>query len=168
MGLKRMQHTVRRLAQTSSSLQSAITMQKWVEDVLACFPDCDLKAPHEFAIITRDLLTHKAEHLFSWLYISHKMESKRYQKLEFIYTKYDFVESHVEKITQSLDKTKWIISKYVDYVLNGTVPQDDPSWCISKKDAQLWFAWIEAMGQLYYGDIAPYTEALRLLKGQVA
>jgi len=176
MAIKQLLNTTSRMARVSSTLEKAMAMQEWVEQTLLQFSHIDPKKPEEFASLMKEVSEDKMGSLFSWIFINYKTDTIRYHKLEFVYLRYDFVESHLEKLIKELehlsrmktpedksccsDTIRWLINGYVNYVLEGVVPKNR---LCALRSPQLWFDWIDAMSQLYYGDIVPYTKALELL-----
>lgn len=149
-----------------------VAIEEWRLSVIEKYKNLDIKKPELFNVLVTQELDNKAEYLYSWLFLD-KIETERYLKLEFVYAKYTFVSAHVERLIKQLegalccgDKACWILNKYLDYVRNGVVPQDAPCWHIPKQDPKLWFAWIDTMAELYYGNITPYTQTLAALTNE--
>lgn len=164
--IKQLKRTVERLSACS---KDRVAMEEWRLSVADKYKHLDIKQPYLFNLLVTDELDNKAEYLYSWLFLE-KMDAARYHKLEFVYVKYTFVSSHVERLIRQFegvaccgDKTRWIINKYIDYIRDAKIPSHVPCWYVPQRDPVLWFAWIDTMAQLYYGNMLPYAQALVLL-----
>jgi len=138
----------------------------WVRQTLEKYKHLNPKNPEDFSIIASKEIFEPLDSLFRHATFG-KMEAKRFYLLEFVFVHYDFVSHHIERFLEQIEgtehceeKTRWLIDSYVLYVWHNKKPE--------KEDMQLWFDWIESMGNLYYGSIDSYLDCLNKIKAKVA
>lgn len=103
-----------------------------------------------------------------------KPTTKNRYKADFVYTQYDFLSSHIETLcdlkegsTCRADKSRFIIEMFLNYSINGTIPDFNPDaenyWIPKFGDYKMWMNYCDSLYELYRGRPENYIKSYKQL-----
>lgn len=131
------------------------------------------KNPEEVWVLHTYDLTKHMKHLLNQVYP--EVNAKDIEKINFVYTKYDFVEASLTKMVDmgfgfSADVCRWLIARYMEFLTSQKKPQipkpDTNEHSYYHPEFGTWDEWndfIEALPHLYYGRPEAYFKAYATL-----
>lgn len=144
---------------------------KYLQDLVDQYRFLDLKKIDQFIMFDHQTFETQKDIVVSSVLTPLQVPKENIYKLEFVYKQYRFIEGHLYTFISkyekacSNDKAVWLIHRYVDYLLSGTLPTiKKKDWYTpAVEDAQLWMDWIGSMYGLFGGTEETYVEKKRKL-----
>lgn len=95
-------------------------------------------------------------------------------KADFLYVHYSFMEHNIRELCSlregsscCADKSRYILKMFLEYSLNGVVPEFNPEieeyWIPNFGDNEMWINFCESLIRLYYGNTEEYLESYQAL-----
>jgi len=95
-------------------------------------------------------------------------------KLSFVYNKYNYFENNLAHLISSkegggcsIDKSRWIIQRYRDYIVEGTIPdmtiEEKCYWKPAFGTGEQWMLFCKGLAELYCGNPKEYLIAFMAL-----
>lgn len=95
-------------------------------------------------------------------------------ELSFLYLYYDYLNNHLSKIIEQkegttccVDKSRWLIEQYRNYILNNTIPNMQKEkkcyWIPGFGTGQQWMNLCDGLVALYYGKPLIYLKTIKEL-----
>ncbi|QHW35803.1 hypothetical protein GZH47_33465 (plasmid) [Paenibacillus rhizovicinus] len=143
----------------------------WIRSVTQEYHYLDLNNPEKFSLLLTMAVRDKADALMRHALpsiVPADLNRKLKHKVEFAFLHYDFIARHLKSIILkfeghgcSTDKTRWLIDSYVKYIISGDLPliEEKKYWHPACGEVADWMAWIDTMGDLYYGNVERYALA---------
>lgn len=143
----------------------------WIKTILEEYSYLDLHNPEQFSLMQHMTLGTQldvlARAVLSVPVSDQHLNQERKNKLEFAYTHYRFISTHIRKIfdtyeieTGTTDNIRWLIQVYADYLRSGeipVIPQVKRYFHPQSGEINDWLNWIDSMFSLYYGDENDYV-----------
>lgn len=98
-------------------------------------------------------------------------DRQKLYNLAFVYRNYAYLKLNIENVlienegrSCCADKSRWIIKKYINYILSNEIPpkreSDDSYWMPRVGSGEQWVFFCNSLVKLYYGKPQDYIKAL--------